>query len=77
MTDVELKRLINKTLQPFLFKIITEELRKDMTEALHLAGVPLAAGDPVHLNVTNGDIVMQLADGREFRFGDVNSRGEI
>lgn len=57
MTDAELRKT----------------MRKAITESLHLAGVPLAVGDPVHLDLSNGDVVMQLADGRTFRFGDSNN----
>lgn len=73
MTDAEMRQTIRKALQPFLFEPMTETLRKAITEALHLEGVPLAAGESVHLDLSNGDIVMQLADGRTFRFGDANN----
>lgn len=73
MIDAEMRRTIRKALEPFLFEPITEGLRKAMAEALHLAGVPLAAGESVRLDPSTGDVVMAMADGRTFRFGDSNN----
>ena len=76
-TDPDAEAIVAETLAPFLGHPMTEELNDQIATALRAAGVALDPIDPVVFDVTNGDVVVRLADGREVRWGDMGSRAGV
>lgn len=73
MRDEELKDAIRAAMAPYILTPADAPGLQAVTNALHAAGIPLAAGTPV--TVEESATVIRLADGRAFRVWTEVQRG--